>query len=57
MFEKFMGAALVIGNLALLPAEFSFLEAAPVLAAVTLLAVGAAVLAWPVLDLLEAVSG
>ncbi len=55
MFEKFMGAALVIGNLVLLPAEFSYLEAAPVLAAVTLLAVGAAVLAWPVLDLLEAV--
>ena len=53
MFEKVLGAALVIGNLALLPAEFSFLEAAPVLSAVTLLAVGAAVLAWPVLDLLE----
>ena len=56
MFEKIMGAVLVIGNLALLPVEFSFLEAAPVLAAVTLLAVGAAVLAWPVLDLLEAVA-
>ncbi len=55
MFEKVLGAALVIGNLALLPAGFAFLEAAPVLAAVTLLAVGAAVLAWPVLDLLEAV--
>ena len=50
MFEKVLGAALVIGNLALLPAEFSFLEAAPVLA------VGAAVLAWPVLDLLEVLS-
>lgn len=55
MFEKVLGAALAIGNLALLPVGFAFLEAAPVLAAVTLLAVGAAVLAWPVLDLLEAV--
>lgn len=42
MFEKFMGAALVIGNLALLPA-------------VTLLAIGAAWLAWPVIDLLTEV--
>lgn len=55
MFERFFGAALAIGNLALLPAKFSYLEAAPVLSAVTLLAVCAAVLAWPVLDLLEAV--
>lgn len=47
MFEKVLGAALAIGNLALLPAGFSFLEAAPVLA------VCAAVLVWPVLDLLE----
>ena len=53
MFEKVLGAALAIGNLALLPVSFPFLEAAPVLAAVTLLAVCAAALAWPVLDLLE----
>lgn len=46
-------AALAIGNLALLPVGFAFLEAAPVLAAVTLLAVCAAVLAWPVARLLD----
>ena len=49
MVEKILGAALLIGNALSVPVMF------PLLAGLTVLAIGVAVLAWPVIDLLTEV--
>ena len=49
MFEKIMGALLVLGNAALLGST------APEMAVITVFVLGIAALVWPVADLVEAV--
>lgn len=49
MVEKILGAALMIGNALSVPVMF------PPLAWLTVLAIGVAVMAWPVIDLLTEV--
>lgn len=49
MVEKILGAALLIGNVIWMPIAF------PPLAGLTVLAIGVAVMAWPVIDLLTEV--
>ena len=49
MVEKILGAALLLGNALSVPVMF------PQLAGLTVLAIGVAVMAWPVIDLLTEV--
>ena len=51
MVEKILGAGLLIGNVLSVPVMF------PPLAGLTVLAIGVAVMTWPVIDLLTEVLG